>query len=156
MLNTFPLLAIPVVVYNIVAWGGQMFGGVQDFYERLNSIVLSVPMVGQIPVTDADGVVALERVQWVLTAGDLILVLALVLLFMELLKSTSSGSHAIINHALSLIVFIVCLIEFLLFAPFATSVFFLIMIMALLDVLAGFIVTVVTARRDVALGDDFG
>lgn len=155
MLNSFPLLAIPVIVYNIIAWGGMFVGTTQDFYARLTSTVLSLPMASQVQVTLEDGSTVMERVRWDLTAGDLILMLALLLLFMELLKSTSSGKHAIVNHALSMVIFIACLIEFLLFPPFATSVFFLIMVMALLDVLAGFIVTIVTARRDVALGEGF-
>ena len=67
-------------------------------------------------------------------------------LFIELLKSTTSRKVAIINHSLSMILFIVCLVEFLLFPAFATSIFFLITLMVLLDVLAGFIVTIVVAR----------
>ena len=81
--------------------------------------------------------------------GDVLLLLSLVMLFVELLKSTSTGTSAIFNHALSMLVFIVCLVEFLLHPAFATSTFFLIMIMSLLDVLAGVIVTIVSARRDV-------
>jgi len=48
---------------------------------------------------------------------------------------------------------IVSLIEFLLFKSFATSVFFFLMMMTLLDVLAGFMVTIVSARRDFGVGD---
>jgi hypothetical protein len=92
---------------------------------------------------------------WDLTPSDLLLAVSLVLLFIELLKSTGTGRSAITNHALSLVIFVICMIEFLLFAPFATSVFFLITVMALLDVLAGFIVTIVTARRDIAVGEGF-
>jgi hypothetical protein len=55
----------------------------------------------------------------------------------------------IFNHALSMLVFIICLIEFLLVPAFSTSVFFIIMAMALLDVLAGVVVTIISARRDV-------
>ena len=51
-----------------------------------------------------------------------------------------------------MIVFIVCLVEFLLVPAFATSVFFLITAMTLLDVLAGFIVTIITARKDFDFG----
>ncbi len=140
-LTGFPLLIIPVIVYNIIAWGGSIFGGAGDVPSRMREVILEIPMA--------------SGVRWGLTPGDLILVLALVLLFLELLKSTSTGRQAIVNHSLSMIVFIICLVEFLLFAPFATSVFFMITIMTLLDVLAGFIVTIVTARRDIAVGDDF-
>ena len=97
----------------------------------------------------AGGAADFQRVQWLLTWGDVLILLGLVLLFVELLKSTSTGTSAIFNHALSMLVFIICLVEFLLQPAFATSTFFLIMIMSLLDVLAGVIVTIVSARRDV-------
>jgi len=48
-----------------------------------------------------------------------------------------------------MLVFIICLVEFLLHPAFATSVFFVILVMALLDVLAGVVVTIISARRDV-------
>ena len=78
-----------------------------------------------------------------------VVLLALILLFIELLKSTSTGTAAIFNHALSMLVFIICLVEFLLHPAFATSTFFVILVMALLDVLAGVVVTIISARRDV-------
>jgi hypothetical protein len=123
--------------------------------QRLTQPLFSVPMASSTTVTNAAGELVSQRMVWPLTPGDLLLSLALVLLFIELLKSTSTGRSAITNHALSLIIFIFCMIEFLLFAPFASSVFFLITVMALLDVLAGFIVTIVTARRDIAVGEGF-
>jgi hypothetical protein len=66
----------------------------------------------------------------------------------EIIKSTSTGSSTIANHAVSMIVFIVCLVEFLLLPNFQTSVFFILTFMCLLDVLAGVVVTIVSARRD--------
>jgi hypothetical protein len=88
---------------------------------------------------------------WDVTTGDLLLAGSLVILFIELLKSTTSRRAAIINHSLSMILFVACLVEFLLLRSFATSVFFLITLMVLLDVLAGFIVSIVSARRDIDL-----
>jgi hypothetical protein len=87
--------------------------------------------------------------RWPVSMGDLIIFLSLVILFIELLKSTTSRRIAIINHSLSMILFIICLVEFLLFRAFATSTFFLLTSMVLLDVLAGFIVTIVAGRRDI-------
>jgi hypothetical protein len=139
MLNSFPLLVIPVAIYNIIAFGGSMIGGT-DIQARMTEKLFALPMT--------------SGTSWSVASGDLLLFLSLILLFMELLKSTSSGREAIINHSLSMVIFIVCLVEFLLFSQFATSVFFLIMVMTLLDVLAGFIVTIVTARRDVAFGGE--
>ena len=89
---------------------------------------------------------------WNIGSGDLILLLALILLFFELLKSTSSQKVAIVNHALSMILFVGCLVAFLLIKGFATSIFFLILTMVMLDVLAGFIVTIISARKDMDFG----
>ena len=77
------------------------------------------------------------------------------MLFIEILKSTSTGAATIFNHAVSMILFIVALVEFLLFKNFATSVFFILSVMCLLDVLAGVVVTIVSARRDFAVGEGF-
>ena len=114
----------------------------------LEQPILQIPMVATVP-SGATGDLAV-RATWMVGGGDLFLVVALCFLFLELLKSTNSGRSTIINHALSLLVFVVCLVEFLLFGAFATSEFFLLTLMALLDVLAGFIVTIATSRRDVS------
>ena len=135
MLIALPLLLIPVVLYNIVVlWGASGQGGLAAADEILREPVFSIPMT--------------SGANWSVGVGDMILFLALILLFFELLKSTSSQKVAIVNHALSLIVFVVCLVEFLLIRGFATSTFFLILTMVMLDVLAGFIVTIIAARRD--------
>ena len=56
-----------------------------------------------------------------------------------------------------MLVFVVALIEFIVLPGFATSAFFLITMMALVDVMAGFTVSIVTARRDIgADGGLFG
>jgi hypothetical protein len=141
MLTAFPLLLIPVLVYNLVALLAS-FGGGQGgnaTYMGLHQEWFAIPMPS--PGT-----------QWIVSVGDVIILVGLIMLFFELLKSTSSDQVAIVNHSLSMILFIVCLVEFLLLKPFGTSVFFLLTVMTLLDVLAGFIVTIVTARRDFGVG----
>ena len=158
LFGIFPLLAIPVIIYNIIALGKGGFGAVSveagaatalesgtvvsPMMETMNSVMIEVSMIG--------GVV------WEVTSGDLLILLAIGFLFMELLKSTSTGTATIMNHAVSMLLFIVCLIEFLLFPNFATSVFFILTVMTLLDVLAGVVVTIVSARRDFAVGGGFG
>jgi len=135
MLVALPLLIVPVVVYNVIL----LFAGREAGGPAVASDVLSDPLL---TLNMASGA------QWSVTVGDLVLFLALGLLFVELLKSTTSQRAAIINHALSMILFVVCLVQFLLLPGFATSVFFLILTMVLLDVLAGFIVTIIASRRD--------
>ena len=48
-------------------------------------------------------------------------------------------------------VFVAMLVEFLLVAPAGTSTFFLLMTISFVDVMAGFIVTVRTAQRDLQI-----
>ena len=135
MFAAFPLLALPVLVYNLIVLtfaGGFATNAAQY---RLAEQLFTIHMT--------------SKADWVVSLGDLLLAVSLVVLFIELLKSTTSRNVAIVNHSLSLLLFILCLVEFLLFPAFATSTFFLITVMVVLDVLAGFIVTIVAARRDV-------
>jgi hypothetical protein len=137
MFLALPLLAVPVLLYNLVLL--TMKGGVQtlDAPGQLANPLFTIQMTSGGP--------------WPVSLGDLFLAASLIVLFVELLKSTNSRNVAIINHSLSMILFVACLVEFLLLRGFATSVFFLITLMVLLDVLAGFIVTIVAARRDIDL-----
>lgn len=140
MLAALPLLALPVLLYNLLALtlaGGFSSLGAAD---RLSARLFTIPIA--------------SRAGWSVSLGDLLLAGSLVVLFVELLKSTTSRRVAIINHSLTMVLFIACLVEFLLFPAFATSTFFLLSLMVLLDVLAGFIVTVVASRRQVDFRGD--
>ena len=136
MFAALPLLALPVALYNLVALA-TMPGGLQSMIadDRMAQRLFVLPMA--------------SGGAWAVTLGDLIIFVSLGILFIELLKSTTSRRVVIVNHSLSMILFIVCLVEFLLFRAFATSAFFLLTSMVLLDVLAGFIVTIVASRRDI-------
>lgn len=138
LLIALPLLLIPVALYNIVVLFSDSGVASMTPDSSLREALFSIPMA--------------SGAAWNVGVGDLILFLALILLFFELLKSTSSQKVAIVNHALSMIVFVVCLVEFLLIRGFATSTFFLITTMVMLDVLAGFIVTIISARKDFDIG----
>ena len=142
LFTVFPLLTIPVLIYNIIAVSGSEFATAEYVRSRLDEDFKSIPMA-----SDA---------LWHITPGHALIALTVILLFFELLKSTGFGRAAIMNHAFSMVLFIICLIEFLMFPAFATSVFFLIMLMCLLDVMAGFMVTIAAARRDFAISDGYG
>lgn len=133
----FPLLTIPVLIYNFMAWSGAAFTNAQAVRDRLNEDFLFVPMT--------------SGAEWMITPGHALICVGLLTLFFELLKSTGIGRAAIMNHAFSMVLFIVCLIEFLMLSAFATSIFFLITLMCLLDVMAGFMVTLAAARRDIGV-----
>jgi hypothetical protein len=137
MFAAFPLLALPVLLYNLDLLG--LRGGLQsaDASAQMAAALFTIHMT--------------SGAAWPVSLGDLFLAASLMVLFIELLKSTNSRNVAIINHSLSMVLFVVCLVEFLLLKGFATSVFFLLTLMVMLDVLAGFIVTIVSARRDIEL-----
>lgn len=131
MLTNVPLLIVPFVVYNIQI----VFGGGIDVWAEE---IISLPLIsGQ---------------TWVMNMGDLMITLGLILLFFEVIKSTRVGASTIIDHLLSTFVFIAFLVEFLVVPSAAHSVFFILMMIALLDVLAGFSISIRAATRDVNIG----
>jgi len=134
MLGHIPLLIIPFILYNLGLTG--LFGaGPADPWA---SEIVSVPMM-------SGGV-------WTMTLGDLLIVVALVLLFVEVIKSTRTSNASVVDHLLSTFVFVAFLVEFLLVQGAAHSVFFTLMVIALFDVLAGFSVSLRSASRDVNFG----
>jgi hypothetical protein len=132
MLAAIPLLILPFAIYNLAMIG--MFGGLAG----LNADMVSLSM--------------LSGATWTMRFGDLLIVGALLLLFVELLKATRKSSRALMDHLLSMILFIVFLIEFLLLAPAATQLFFILMTISFIDVIAGFAVSMRSAGRDVSIG----
>lgn len=140
MFAAFPLLALPVLAYNLMALSFPGGFHAVDASPRLTQPLFSIAMT--------------SRTQWPVSLGDIMLTASLVVLFIELLKSTASHRVAIVNHALSMMLFVACLVEFLLAPAFATSTFFLLSLMVVLDVLAGFIVTIASSRRDIDLTSD--
>ena len=144
LLGIFPLLGVPVIIYNLMA---LTFGGGPDgsmtMAENISRPFATIGMV-------APGAV------WTISPGDLLVIVSVGFFFFEILKSTSTGASTIVNHAISMMLFIICLVEFLLLKNFSTSVFFILTLMALLDVLAGVVVTIISARRDFTVGDQNG
>ena len=124
-----PLLIIPFAIYNMIAY------------------LVPIPWGQEIAaISMASG----EK--WTITPHDALLTLAVLLLFVEIFKAArASSSRGIIDHMLSMLLFVVMLIEFLLIPKAATSTFFLLMMISLVDVLGGFTITARAARRDVAI-----
>jgi hypothetical protein len=126
-----------VLAYNAAAFGGFMFAGTPTGMANLLN-------AGH-PVALFSGDV------WSFTLGDSIVLLGFILLFVELIKATRTTSVEILNHALSVLVFIAALVEFLVLHNFATSVFFFLMLMCLFDVVAGYTISIVAAKRDLGI-----
>ena len=121
----FPLLLVPFAIYNMIAF---LTPGVD-----WTSAAATVHMM--------------SGVDWVLSFEDILLAFAIFLLWIEIIKSTRIGSRSVIDHILAMALFIAMLVEFLLVQRAATSTFFLLMAIAFVDVLAGFIVAMRGAER---------
>jgi hypothetical protein len=123
----FPLLLVPFAIYNI--------------------IVFLTPGVGwTTPVTTVH---MMSGQDWVLTWEDLLLAFAILLLAVEIIKSTRMGMRSIVDHVLAMALFIGMLVEFLLVQRAGTSTFFLLTMIGLVDVLVGFIVSIRSSQRQV-------
>src|SRR5580658_2175717 len=123
----FPLLLLPFAIYNMIAF---LTPGV--------SWTASVATVHMMSGQD-----------WVLTWEDLLIAFSIFLLWIEIIKSTRMGTRSVMDHILAMVLFIGMLVEFLLVARAGTSTFFLLMSIALVDVLAGFIVGIRSAQRQI-------
>lgn len=89
---------------------------------------------------------------WVLSISDAMLIAGLLCLYIEIYKATKASAASIVDHVLSMLVFILFLVEFLIFEQAGNSVFFILMLIALVDVIAGFTVSISGARRDFSIG----
>ncbi len=87
-----------------------------------------------------------------LTMSELLLAISTIVLFFEIMNATSAKSSSILNHGFSMVVFIACGLIFLFIPGFGTGTFMIIMLMALVDVIAGYSISILTARRDMTLG----
>jgi len=125
----FPLLLVPFAIYNMIAF---LTPGVS----WTSSVTTVHMMSGQ---------------DWVLTWEDLLIAFSILLLWVELIKSTRMGTRTIMDHLLAMALFVAMLVEFLLVQRAGTSTFFLLMMIALVDVLAGFIISIRGSQRQVEI-----
>lgn len=137
--RAMPMLVLSLILYNFVAFA---LGDSLD-----PSAIFETSLVG-------DGIPMPSGTDWKITWGDLLLIFSLIMLGIEVIKATYTRGSGLADQALSIVLLIVFLIEFLLVPAATTSVFFLITLMAVIDVVAGSIIGIRTARRD--FGGDFG
>ena len=135
MLRAFPMILIALVLYNILVFGGGLFGQ--------HDIDAFLGQSFRVTMMSGDGLK--------ISLGDAFAFTALMLLFIETVKAARSSHRELLNHALSMLTFVAALVEFLLLKGFATATFLLITMMSLFDVVAGYTISIVAARRDMAL-----
>ncbi|HTS41863.1 MAG TPA: hypothetical protein VMH84_15130 [Xanthobacteraceae bacterium] len=122
-----PLLLIPFVIYNAIAFSMSDFAWTQP-----------LPPIHMV-----------SGGEWEMTPGDILIVFSILILFFELVKATRIGMRTIIVHMLSAVLFAVSLVEFLLVKQAATATFFTLLIINFVDMLAGFTISIRTAQRNI-------
>lgn len=138
--RAMPMLVLSLILYNFVAFA---LGDTND-----PSAIFAQSLVGDFGIPMPSGT------DWKITWGDLLLIFSLIMLGIEVIKATYTRGSGLADQALSIVLLIVFLVEFLLVPAATTSIFFLITLMAVIDVVAGSIIGIRTARRD--FGGDFG
>jgi len=111
----FPLLLIPLAIYNIIVF-------------LMPGVSLAEPVVNLTLMSGAE---------WPLTLSDMLLALGIVLLLFEVIKGARPGAKYLTDHLLSLVVFGCAAAEFLLWPRFGSSTYFLLALLALVDFLSG-------------------
>ena len=98
-------------------------------------------------------ILLVSGVIWKITVSDLLLMAGLIVLYLEILQATLAGISSVLNHTFSTLVCIVFIVEFLAVKNCSNSTFFLLSFMSLIDVLAGFTITIAASRRDIITHD---
>lgn len=91
----------------------------------------------------------LSKTSWTLTVSDVLIIVGILLLYIEIFKATRTSVASIVDHMLSLVVFVAFIILFLVLPEAGTSTFLILTVIAMIDVVAGFTITISSARRDV-------
>ena len=137
MLRAFPLLLIMIVLYALLTFGGGLFPH-HDMHTFMDREILNI------------GLISTDR--WSFHVGDLFVFVSLILLFVEVVKATRTTTNELINHGLSMLTFVIALLLFITVKGFATSAFFLMTMMTLFDVIAGYTISVIAAEHDLGMG----
>jgi putative exporter of polyketide antibiotics len=124
-----PLLLLPFAIYNIVAF-------------LMPGVGWTAPVFSVHLPSGAD---------WTMSAGDMLIAFAILMLFGEVVKATRIVMRSVVDHGLSLILFLGMLVEFGLVPQTGTATFFVLLVLSFVDVLGGFVVTLRSAQRDLSI-----
>jgi hypothetical protein len=137
-LHAIPLMVIPFILYNVIVF---LSGNTMEPNLVLNKEIFQLPLP--------------SKGRWSFTYADLIMVMTLIMLFIEIVKSTrDAGSSSMLDHGLSMLIFIVCLIEFGLVLQAGTSAFFFLTVATLIDVVAGYTIAIGVAKKSLNMGSN--
>jgi hypothetical protein len=127
-LIAFPLLLLPFALYNMVAFlldlpiGTVLFG-------------FSLP----------------SRQSVAVSAGDVLVILGVLLLYVEILKVTRLAAKSVMDHLLSVMLFAGMVFEFVTVQQAATSVFLILIVLSFVDVISGLSLAIPDPQRNIAL-----
>ena len=132
MFAVIPWLGVVLIVYDVAVFGfaGPGAEGARAF---LAGEIITIPLM--------------SGARWSLNLGDAIILLTLFLLFVELMKAARRRGSSLADQALSTIILIICVIQFLMVPQAATSVFLILTVAAFIDVIAGFFIALRAPRR---------
>lgn len=131
MFRAFPFFVLSLIAYNAIMLTG-------DIQTTLASEISTLNLI--------------SGATWTFDVSDLFIATGVIILYLEVFKSTHTGMSSVIDHALSMAVFVIFLVEFLVVEGCGTSTFFILGLMSLVDVVAGFTVSIAGARRDFSYG----
>ncbi|MFT5044833.1 MAG: hypothetical protein ACI8UP_001803 [Porticoccaceae bacterium] len=132
------ILSIPLFFYLLIGANLVMLSGPID-QSMLNVIIYEFSLPSQRAV--------------ILTVSDAFIMTSLFFLYIETFKATRTSVISIIDHAFSLLAFVIFLIEFLVIPRLGNPTFMIMMLASLMDVVMGFTVTISTAKRDFTMGN---
>lgn len=130
-IRNVPLYLFLLILYNILEFSNSS----PETSYMVEKILFSFQMISGANIT--------------VDVSTLLIVIGLHALYFEILKSLRSSVTTIITHTLSLIVFIVFLVEFIVVPQAGTATFLILTFMSLLVVISGFTVSISSARRDI-------
>ena len=127
-LIAFPLLLVPFALYNMVAF--------------LLDLSFDTALFGF-------SLLSGQRVA--VSAGDVLVILGVLLLYVEILKVTRLAAKAVMDHLLSVMLFAAMAFEFVSVQRAATSTFLVLLVLSFVDVISGLSLAIPAAPRGIAL-----
>jgi hypothetical protein len=127
-LIAFPLLLVPFVLYNMVAFLFDLpFGTVLFSFSLLSGGSLAINI------------------------GDALVILGALLLYLEILKATRLAGKAVMDHLLSVMLLAAMVFELVSAQRAATSTFLVLLVLSFVDVISGLSLAVPDTPRNIAL-----
>lgn len=127
-----PLMGVIFLIYNLVSWSHP--DPVNALWPRI-LMLLSLPSGASLGISYSMAFISL----------------AMLMLFLELVKSTTASNVVMIEQLFSTLVFIAFLIQFLVSPRVAEPTFFTLLVISLVEMLAGYIILLKVARKDISI-----